>query len=595
MVYDPARMTTISFAIGLLLAPTFAPACPSGPSSQDGQSGIPAAQAADLARTEAVASFVGAVFGRLDESFRETGDPLSEETASEIIGDDGLGAKRPASREPLREARGAFEVRDFAEIALELEEGTGPTDTADDLRDAFRALEDELGGRPTRGVEFAIKKVTPVAVHANQFEVRARVRAVRLVEGAPSREVFARWTSRWRVDGDDRELIAISPSIIRTAGTAGAGFVDVTESVLTDPKVALLGPSVMDLRRNLDAAIDVGILGHHGVTVADVNGDGIDDLYLCQPGGIPNQLWIRAADGTATEVAAAGGLDFLDATTSALFVDLDGDGDRDVALSLASGVRVLARTPSAYVETARFDRNSVTGLSAADVDGDGLLDLYVCAYANPYEGGVFPEPYHDAENGQANVLLVNRTEKRDEISFADETAERGLADGATRFSFAATFEDIEADGDIDLYVANDFGRNALYVNDGTGHFVDRADDAGVVDVAAGMGAAFADFDRDGHVDLYVSNMESSAGRRVTAGDGFRPDVDGVSRALLRRHAKGNTLYLGRGDGTFVETDAAEAGRWAWGGLPLDIDADGALDIFVPNGFVTGAKPDAPDL
>ena len=589
MVYDPARMTLTIPAIALTLVPC------SVDLAQEGQADLPTVQAIDLARTEAVASYVGAVFGRLDGAFREHGDPLSADAGAEILGERGRGAKGPGAREAVREHTGPFTVRDFDEVALELEEGTGPLDTEDDLRGAFDALERALGGRPTRGVEFAIKRVMPVAGKGNLFDVRARVRAVRLADGGPRREVFARWTSRWHVDGDDRELVAIVSSAIRTVGFDGTGFVDVTQSVLKDPKVALLGPSVMDLRRNLDAAIDVGILGHHGVTVADVNGDGIDDLYLCQPGGIPNQLWVRAADGTATEVAGAGGLDILDATTSALFVDFDGDGDRDVALTIAGGVRVFARTRTTYVETARFDRSSVTGLSAADVDGDGLLDLYVCAYANPYEGGVFPEPYHDAENGQENVLLVNRTTKRNEIAFADETTERGLDDGAARFSFAATFEDIEADGDIDLYVANDFGRNALYVNDGSGHFTDRAEEAGVVDIAAGMGAAFADFDGDGHVDLYVSNMESSAGRRVTAGDAFRPDVDGVSRALLRRHAKGNTLYLGRGDGTFIETNEAEAGRWAWGALPLDIDADGALDIFVPNGFVTGAKPDAPDL
>ena len=139
------------------------------------------------------------------------------------------------------------------------------------------------------------------------------------------------------------------------------------------------------------------------------------------------------------------------------------------------------------------------------------------------------------------------------------------------------------------------GRNAYYFNDGRGRFTNRAADLGVEDVGAGMGAAFADIDGDGRVDLYVANMESSAGRRVTGQESFRSDVDAATRAQFRRHSKGNTLYLGDGTGALRETGLASAGQWAWGAIPIDLDGNGALDLYVPNGFVTGTDTSKPDL
>ncbi|MEM1453496.1 MAG: VCBS repeat-containing protein, partial [Planctomycetota bacterium] len=338
-----------------------------------------------------------------------------------------------------------------------------------------------------------------------------------------------------------------------------------------------------------------GILGHHGVAVADVNGDGIEDLYFCQPGGVPNQLWLRRPDGTAIEVASQLGLALVDATMSALFIDLDGDRDRDAVIGLASEVLVYAMTPEGYRLAFRQELSSVTSLTAADVDGDGRIDVFACAYAQPYDGVAFPNPYHDAENGEPNMLLANVTQAPDELRFVDGTEASGLDVSASRFSIAATFEDADEDGDIDLYIANDFGRNAYYFNDGTGRFTNRAAELGVEDVGAGMAAAFADIDGDGFVDLYVGNMESSAGRRVTGQERFRSDVDAGTRALFRRHSKGNTLYLGDGTGALRETGLATAGHWAWGAIPIDLDGNGALDLFVPNGFVTGTDANAPDL
>ncbi len=87
---------------------------------------------------------------------------------------------------------------------------------------------------------------------------------------------------------------------------------------------------------------------------------------------------------------------------------------------------------------------------------------------------------------------------------------------------AASWEDYDQDGDLDLYVANDFGRNNLYRND-DGQFVDVAAEAGVEDISAGMSVSWGDYNNDGQADLYVGNMFSSAGNRVTYQRQFSSD------------------------------------------------------------------------
>jgi hypothetical protein len=149
------------------------------------------------------------------------------------------------------------------------------------------------------------------------------------------------------------------------------------------------------------------------------------------------------------------------------------------------------------------------------------------------------------------------------------------------------------DGDPDLYVANDFGRNNLYRNEG-GTFVDVAAEAGVEDISAGMGVTWADADLDGHMDLYVSNMYSSAGGRITYQRRFQKSADESVRASFQRHARGNTFFRNLGDGTFADVSleaGTTMGRWSWGSLFTDFQNDGLPDLVVPNGFVTGEDPD----
>ena len=120
---------------------------------------------------------------------------------------------------------------------------------------------------------------------------------------------------------------------------------------------------------------------------------------------------------------------------------------------------------------------------------------------------------------------------------------------------------------------------------------------GLKDGGFGMSAATGDFDRDGRRDIYVGNMFSSAGSRVTRQPRFRlGDPVGVVEEF-QLMARGNSLYLGGGGrGRPVFRDASVVsgttmGRWAWGSMPADVDHDGWEDMVVANGYVTGRKPD----
>jgi len=455
---------------------------------------------------------------------------------------------------------------------------------------ALRAL-----GVPFAGdLDFHTKlKVIEISVEDETFSVTA----LYLAFAHPKTGVVqqnATWRCVFRLPAEDASPRLVSivvekfEEVVRPQ--AGPLFADCTAAVLgaNESYGRQLLPGLDHWRGRIASMFGTTMLGHQGIAVGDANGDGLDDVYVCQPGGLPNLLYLRAEDGTYTDASARAGVDFMEVTSSALWLDLDGDGDQDLVVSAGGEMLFLENDGAARFQLrTRVEVTNTTSLAAADYDGDGDLDLFVCGYVSPYDGRATPIPYHDANNGQPNVLL----ESDGEFGFTDATVAAGLDVNNRRFSFAASFEDFDNDGDQDLYVANDFGRNNLYRNDG-GRFTDVAAAAGVEDVSAGMGVAWGDVDGDGWMDLYVSNMYSSAGNRITYQRRFKAGTDESVREQFQRHARGNSLFLNNGDGTFEDVTLSAGvnmGRWAWGAVFIDLDNDGRQDIVVPNGFVTGQR------
>ena len=385
-----------------------------------------------------------------------------------------------------------------------------------------------------------------------------------------------------------------------TAGRNGQlGFDDVTSQILGDNTSfhSQLVWSYDHWRARSDRALISDLVGNHGIVVGDLDGDQLDDVLLLQPGGLPNRVFRHNVDGTASDVSSQLGLDVLDFSRSALIVDLDNDGDQDVVVGLAWALLAFEnKGPRKFhMHPPIASHGQVHSLSAVDYDRDGDLDVYVCGR---YSDGALsseqkilglPLPIHDANNGGPNTMFRNDGS----FEFLDVTREVGLDKNNRRFTLAAAWEDYDNDGDQDLYVANDFGRNNLYRND-DGSFTDIAASAGVEDIGPGMSVTWSDVNGDGFADLYVSNMFSSAGSRITSQSQFMHGVDPTTRSMVRRFARGNSLYINSGDGKFRDATLSagvNVGRWAWSSNFMDLNNDGLDDLVVANGFITADNPD----
>lgn len=332
-------------------------------------------------------------------------------------------------------------------------------------------------------------------------------------------------------------------------------------------------------------------IASHGAAAADVNADGLIDLFVT--GSPENRLYLNLGDGRFADAALEARVKYPASAGSApLFLDHDNDGDLDLFIS-SIGPQMLYENrlvPDGTLVFREISHESgvarpAIGFSAVagDIDGNGLPDIYVASYN--YYGEVAPDAWDGASNGTPNLLFVNRGQG----VFEEAAAKWGAADA--RWSYAAAFSDVDEDGDLDLYVANDFGGgNALLMNQrdrGEGRFLDAAEQRGVLDRGYGMGVSWGDYDNDGDLDLHVTQMSSTAGARILKR--IYPEASRSSNLLLKI-ASGNTLFENLGAGKFRDVSEAAGGfpaGWAWGGGFLDFDNDGWEDIHVPNGFISG--------
>ena len=194
-------------------------------------------------------------------------------------------------------------------------------------------------------------------------------------------QVNADWECEWNIVGNDLRLATLRVSkaeLIRGRHDSGSLFADCTRSVFRN--VESFDEQLMKgtnyWRRHLQAALGIDLFGHQGLSIGDANGDGLDDIYICQPGGVPNKLYLQGRDGTCLDRSVESQTDFLDRTRAALFVDFDNDGDQDLALVVDAHVIFLANDGAAKfsIEHSQFVGTSVT-LAAADYDLDGDVDF----------------------------------------------------------------------------------------------------------------------------------------------------------------------------------------------------------------------------
>ncbi len=355
-------------------------------------------------------------------------------------------------------------------------------------------------------------------------------------------------------------------------GDHQAFFIDVTARAHAAVKH---DPPVFD--KKLDHIMDMIAAGASGGAIGDFNNDGWLDIFVNNPSeGSKNTLLRNNGDMTFTNIAEQAGVAALnddgETSTMGLFFDYDGDGWQDL-LVVRFGQSLLFRnrgneTFENVTAKAGLSRrvNSLAAV-AFDFNQDGYLDIYLGSYFRDIDmfnlrreqNEVLHDSWEFSRNGGSNVFYVNNGNG----TFSDKTAELGLSD--TGWTMAIAHADLDNDGLQDIYVANDFGRDVVFKNTPSRRFVDVSKTAIGTDTKKGMNAEAGDFDNDGDLDLYVTN---------------------VTEEFL---SECNMLWQNDGKATFVdvssELNVCDTG-WGWAGKFFDYNNDGLLDLYVANGFFT---------
>lgn len=284
-----------------------------------------------------------------------------------------------------------------------------------------------------------------------------------------------------------------------------------------------------------------------GVSLADVNGDGWIDIYVCNSGDIKgdnkqNELFINNGDLTFTDKAEEYGLADPGYTTHAAFFDYDKDGDLDAYI-----------LNNSYQSIGSFNLRKNERPKRDSLGGDKLM-------------------------------------RNDDGRFVDVSVEAGIYGSVIGFGLGVTVGDVNNDGWPDVYVSNDFfERDYLYINNQDGTFKEQLTDEMRSISAASMGADLADINNDGRSDLFITEMlpkENQRLKTVTTFEDWNRYQYNLENDYYHQFTR-NILQLNNDDSSFSEVGriaGVEATDWSWGALMFDMDNDGFKDIFVANGI-----------
>ena len=469
-------------------------------------------------------------------------------------------------------------------------------------------------------------------VSENEFEMETKFEGKMKTDDGRMIGIKGYQTLGWTNSSDDTwKLTSWNQKKLQVISSKRSLFTDVTESVIPDETTRnqlqrsshqelileysgelSFDRSFKEARPEFSGISDwYSAFQYPSVSVIDIDKDGFDDLFVTDRWQAA-QLLRNQGDGTFTDVTESSGLKVAELANCAYFADFDNDGDSDAFIGISMGSSKMFTNhdgtfvPNESANELLEDTRFVLAASVVDINRDGLLDLYLSTYAfgvgpvaSWYEKTTRPterfktrrriEDQHTYvdRGGPPNIVLMNRGDKFDWVRIDDTLKQY-------RDTYQTSWTDYDQDGDLDVYICNDFAPDMLLRNDtAQGSFeLDFKDvTQEIIGTAAmnfAMGASWGDFDSDGDLDLYVSNMYSKAGMRIVS------QLDDVDERI-RVSAVGNFLYenengkLKQIAGPDDDQQHVSSVGWSYGGQFADFDNDGHLDLYVPSGFYSPPK------
>ena len=345
-----------------------------------------------------------------------------------------------------------------------------------------------------------------------------------------------------------------------------------------------------------------------GVAIGDINNDGLSDIYFTANMG-PNKLYLNEGNWKFKDISETAGIEGDKPwSTGVVMADINADGLLDIYVSNAGNMEGNNHDNDLYInngdltftEKAKEFNLAETGFSTHasffDYDKDGDLDAYILNNSNiPVSSLGYAEQREKRAQEWENVPHIFRgvgdlLMRNDNGTFTNVSEEAGIYGSLIGFGLGVMITDINHDLYPDIYVSNDFyERDYLYINNQDGTFTEDIKNWTSRLCLSAMGVDISDINNDGLQDIFITDMlpeEEERVKSVMEFDGYNVFKLKQSKDFYQQYIQ-NTLQINNGNGSFSEVayhSGVEATDWSWAGLMFDMDNDGYRDIYVTNGI-----------